>query len=98
MGEARRALNVGVLGAQPIASALWYRRGMHSCMAMTLRLKDSDEHILASLAERQGISKQEETVRTIHEAAARQGHEQAVNELSARARERYADLLGRLGR
>lgn len=65
---------------------------------MTLRLSESDEQVLTALAEGQGISKQEATVRAIRETAARRGHEQAVSELSARARERYADLLDRLGR
>ncbi|WP_269087266.1 MULTISPECIES: hypothetical protein [Serinicoccus] len=44
------------------------------------------------------MSKQEATVRAIREAAARRGHEEQVRELSARGRERYADLLERLGR
>ncbi len=49
---------------------------------MTLRLTDEDEQALALLAEAQGISKQEATVR----------------ELSVAARARYADVLERLGR
>ena len=67
-------------------------------MAMTLRLTDEDEQALAVLAEADGVSKQEATVRAIREAAARRGHETRVSELSARARERYADVLERLGR
>lgn len=63
---------------------------------MTLRLTDSDEKILAELAAREGISRQEATVRAIREAAARRGHEHLVSELSARGRTRYADLLDRL--
>ena len=53
---------------------------------------------MAALAEAEGVSKQEATVRAIREAAARRGHEERVRELSARGRERYADLLERLGR
>ena len=67
-------------------------------MAMTLRLSPKDERALAALAEAEGVSKQEATVRAIWEAAARRGHEEQVRELSARGRERYADLLERLGR
>lgn len=65
-------------------------------MAMTLRLTESDEKILSELAARDGVSRQEATVRAIREAAVRRGHEQLVSELSARGRSRYADLLDRL--
>lgn len=67
-------------------------------MAMTLRLTPEDERALTALAEAEGVSKQEATVRAIREAAARRGHEARVSDLSARGRERYADLLERLGR
>jgi len=67
-------------------------------MAMTLRLTDEDEQALALLAEAQGISKQEATVRAIRDAAARRVHEDRVSELSVAARARYADVLQRLGR
>ena len=50
------------------------------------------------LAEADGISRQEATIRAIHEVAARRGHERQVTEASARARARYADVLDRLGR
>lgn len=66
-------------------------------MAMTLRLTEDDERLLAELAREDGVSRQEATVRAIREVAARRGHEKAVHDLSARARTRYADLLGRLG-
>ncbi|WP_374455544.1 CopG family transcriptional regulator [Nocardioides sp.] len=64
---------------------------------MTLRLTDEDERILAALAERDGISRQEATVRAIRETAARRGHEEGVREASKWARDRYADVLRRLG-
>lgn len=67
-------------------------------MAMTLRLTPDDERILGELADAEGVSRQEATVRAIREAAARRGHERAVQELSASARVRYAELLDRLGR
>ena len=67
-------------------------------MAMTLRLTDDDEQALAALAAAEGVSKHEATLRAIREAAARHGHRARVAELSADARERYADLLERLAR
>jgi uncharacterized protein (DUF1778 family) len=66
-------------------------------MAMTLRLEPDDEKALALLAEAEGVSKQEATVRAIREAAARRVREDKVRGLSAAARDRYADLLDRLG-
>lgn len=66
-------------------------------MAMTLRLTPADEELLAQLAEHEGISRQEATVRAIREVAARRGHEEQVADLSARARQRYGNLLDRLG-
>lgn len=66
-------------------------------MAMTLRLGPEDEQALALLAEADGVSKQEATVRAIHEAASRRLRRDKVASLSAAARERYAELLDRLG-
>ena len=66
-------------------------------MAMTLRLSPEDERALTLLAEAEGVSKQEATVRAIHEAAARRLRRDKVTALSAAARNRYADLLDRLG-
>lgn len=70
----------------------------HGVVAMTLRLTPEDERLLAALADAEGISRHEATLRAIREAAARRVHEAKVAELSARARERYADVLDRLGR
>lgn len=64
---------------------------------MTLRLNPEDEDALALLAEADGVSKQEATVRAIHEAASRRLRQDKIRTLSASARERYADLLDRLG-
>ncbi|WP_028709015.1 hypothetical protein [Propionicicella superfundia] len=66
-------------------------------MAMTLRLTPEDERALTLLAEADGISKQEATVRAIHEAASRRLRQDKIRTLSADARQRYADLLDRLG-
>ncbi len=67
-------------------------------MAMTLRLSPEDERLLSALAEAEGVSRHEATLRAIREAASRRAHETEVAELSARARERYRDVLDRLGR
>lgn len=64
---------------------------------MTLRLSAEDEQALALLAEAEGVSKQEATVRAIREAASRRLRRDKVASLSAAARERYAHLLDRLG-
>lgn len=71
----------------------WY----HLAMAMTLRLTPEDEQALTLLAEAEGVSKQEATVRAIREAASRRLRRDRVSTLSATARDRYADLLDRLG-
>ena len=64
---------------------------------MTPRLEPEDEKALTLLAEAEGVSKQEATVRAIREAAARRIREDKVGHLSTVARARYADLLDRLG-
>jgi hypothetical protein len=66
-------------------------------MAMTLRLSPDDEQALTLLAEADGVSKQEATVRAIREAASRRLRQDKIRTLSAGARQRYADLLNRLG-
>lgn len=65
-------------------------------MAMTLRLTDEQERALTLLAEADGVSKQEATVRAITEAAARRMRDDRVRKLSAGGRSRYAELLDRL--
>ena len=67
-------------------------------MAMTLRLNDDDERLLAALAEAEGVSKHEATLRAIRFAAERTAHREQVRRASADNRHRYADLLDRLGR
>lgn len=66
-------------------------------MAMTLRLTDEQDRALEALARAEGISKQEAAVRAITDAAARRLHEEQVSALSLSARQRYAELLDRLG-
>ncbi len=64
---------------------------------MTLRLSAQDEAALAELARAEGVSKQEATIRAIHEALSRRVRQDRVRSLSADARSRYATLLDRLG-
>ena len=64
---------------------------------MTLRLTEEQERALTLLAQADGISKQEATVRAIMDAASRRVHDECVRDLSSAARARYADLLDRLG-
>ncbi len=66
-------------------------------MAMTLGWEPDDERALPLLAEAQGVSKQEATVRAIREAAARRVHADKVSHLSAAARDQYGTLFDRLG-
>lgn len=56
---------------------------------MTLRLTPEDEQALTLLAEAEGVSKQEATVRAIHEAVSRRVRRERVAALSAAARDRY---------
>ena len=65
---------------------------------MTLRLTPEDDRRLAALAAAEGVSRHEATLRAIREAASRHAHQAEVADLSARARERYADVLDGLGR
>lgn len=65
---------------------------------MTLRLGDDDERLLATLADAEGVSKQEATLRAIRSAAERRLHRESVRRASAQNRQRYAALLDRLGR
>lgn len=64
---------------------------------MTLRLSPEQDRALAELARAQGVSKQEAAVRAILETAERTVRPARVADLSAQARDRYADLLERLG-
>lgn len=65
---------------------------------MTLRLTDEQERALELLADVDGVSKQQAATQAILDAAGRKVRERDVKALSAAARERYADVLDRLGR
>ena len=88
MGEADGPLTIVALGDSTTAVDDWSGQGVEVYPDL----------LPAALAEADGISRQEATIRAIHEVAARRGHERQVTEASARARARYADVLDRLGR
>lgn len=66
-------------------------------MAMTLRTDDELEHALTTLAEAEGISRQEIVRRAVLERYERAGHRAAVDDSSQRMIERWGDVLDRLG-
>jgi predicted transcriptional regulator len=70
----------------------WYRDGV----AMTLRLTDEQDALLARLADAQQISKQEAVVRAIEAHAERVATAQDVKQWADFALVRYAALLERL--
>ncbi len=67
-------------------------------MAMIPRLTPHDERALVLRAAADGISTQEAAARAIHEAASGRLQPVTLHTLSVTARERYADLLDRLGK
>ncbi len=66
-------------------------------MVTTPRLTPDEENALGRLAEADGVSKQEATVRAIHEPPSGRPRQDKVRALAAEAQDRYADLLDRLG-
>lgn len=73
-------------------------KGYHPVMAMTLRLSEEENAALEFLADQQGVSKREATVRAIRESAQRLAHETRVVEATDRGLDRWADVLDRLGK
>jgi predicted transcriptional regulator len=66
-------------------------------MAMTLRTDAELEAALAALAEAEGASRQEIVRRAVLDRYARSGHAARVQESSDRLKERWGDVLDRLG-
>lgn len=66
-------------------------------MALTLRTDAELEAALTALAEAEGISRQEIIRRSVLERYERSVHVIRVDDASARMRERWADVLERLG-
>lgn len=66
-------------------------------MALTLRTDDELERALASLAEAEGLSRQEIIRRAVLERYDRAGHRDRVDASTDRMRDRWGDVLDRLG-
>lgn len=66
-------------------------------MALTLRTDSELEQALEALVQSEGVSRQEVIRRAIIDRYERQGHTDRVAESSARMRERWGDVLDRLG-
>jgi predicted transcriptional regulator len=66
-------------------------------MALTVRTDDELEVALTALAEAEGASRQEVIRRSVLERYERTIHAGRVEDASARMRERWGDVLDRLG-
>lgn len=66
-------------------------------MAFTLRTDPEIDAALTKLAERDGVSRQEAVRRAVLEAAERTRHRADVAESSVRQRDRWGNVLDRLG-
>jgi predicted transcriptional regulator len=71
----------------------WYQHGM----AMTLRTDAELERVLDALAESEGLSRQEIIRRAVLERYERAGHRARVDGSATRMRDRWDDVLDRLG-
>jgi predicted transcriptional regulator len=66
-------------------------------MAMTLRTDDELERALTTLAEQEGLSRQEIIRRAVLERYERAGHRARVDDSAQRMVDRWGDVLDRLG-
>jgi hypothetical protein len=66
-------------------------------MALTLRTDEELEHALTTLAEREGLSRQEIIRRAVLERYERAGHQARVDDSAQRMVDRWGDVLDRLG-
>lgn len=66
-------------------------------MALTLRTDDQLEQALAALAEAEGLSRQEIIRRAVLERYDRSSHRARVEASTDRMRDRWGDVLDRLG-
>ena len=66
-------------------------------MALTLRTDEELEAALTTLSETEGISRQEVIRRSVLERYERTVHVGRVDDASSRMRERWGDVLDRLG-
>jgi predicted transcriptional regulator len=66
-------------------------------MAMTLRLSDEQTEALRARAEKEGRSMQQVALSAVDEYLLRAEDDELTDRLAARGRERFAELLRRLG-
>ena len=66
-------------------------------MALTLRTDDELERALTTLAEQEGLSRQEIIRRAVLERYERAGHRTRVDDSTERMVDRWGDVLDRLG-
>ena len=66
-------------------------------MALTLRTDDELERALTTLAEQEGLSRQEIIRRAVLERYERAGHRTRVDDSTGRMVDRWGDVLDRLG-
>ncbi len=66
-------------------------------MALTLRTDDELERALDALAKQEGLSRQEVIRRAVLERYERAGHRARVEQAAGRLRDRWRDVLDRLG-
>jgi predicted transcriptional regulator len=66
-------------------------------MALTLRTDEELERALTTLAEQEGLSRQEIIRRAVLERYERAGHQTRVDDSAQRMVDRWGDVLDRLG-
>lgn len=75
----------------------WYHSDTVQRMAMTLRTNSELDAALAYLAKVEGVSKQEAAKRAILHRAERLKHTEAVHAAATRMKQRWGNVLDRLG-
>lgn len=73
---------------------MWYHGG---AMAFTVRTDEELEQALTALAESEGLSRQEVVRRAVLDRFERADHVRRVEESADRMKERWGDVLDRLG-
>ena len=76
---------------------MWYQSGTVISMALTLRTDAELDDALRTLAEREGLSRQEVIRRAVLDRYERAGHEDRVSASASRLADRWGDVLQRLG-
>jgi len=67
------------------------------CMALTVRLSDEEQEVLASFAERSGVSQNEVMRAALREFVQRQTHAELLTSVMEEELPKFAEALERLG-